>query len=603
MSPKISITRLMIALWGHINVERRRQLSLTLALMIFSSLTEVVSIGAVLPLLSILASKQNLNSNTLVARLTDFFKINDSSNLLIFLVLIFIFAAVLAGLTRLILLWYSTRISFAIGADFSNEIYRRTLLQPYSIHLQRNSSQLIDGISVKANNIIYNVVVPATFFVGSTIMFLVISVGLLYLSPMISLLTIFGFGVIYSAIIYRVKNKVKENSVVISRDSSRVIKVLQEGLGGIRDILIDNSQKEYCKSFYLVDQSLRKAQASSQFISQSPRYLVESLGMILVALLAYFLTVYGDGFGEAIAMLGVLVLGIQRMLPVLQQGYWAWATMQGSAATLQESLTLLSQPVNIDVSEDAESIDFVNSIELNGIGYRYENKASWVIRNINLEVGKGECIGFIGKTGSGKSTLLDLVMNLLQPTEGSISIDGKLLQKVNSKGWQKHIAHVPQSIYLKDASILENIAFGVPDGLIDLDRVMRAAKFSHLSTVIENLPEGYHTTVGERGVQLSGGQRQRIGIARALYKEADVLIFDEATSALDAETESEVMKSISALNKDLTVFIIAHRLSTLKNCTKIVELADGEICRVGTYTDIVEKNIKPTYKRKIENEE
>jgi ATP-binding cassette subfamily B protein len=213
-----------------------------------------------------------------------------------------------------------------------------------------------------------------------------------------------------------------------------------------------------------------------------------------------------------------------------------------------------------------------------------------VLNKINLNIKKGSCVGFIGTTGSGKSTLLDIVMGLLAPTEGTFSVDGQVITIVNQRAWQAHIAHVPQSIFLADTTIEENIAFGVPKNKIDRRRVIQVARQSQIADIIAKWPSQYETIVGERGIRLSGGQRQRIGIARALYKKADVLIFDEATSALDNETEHMVMESIGELSEDLTVLIIAHRLTTLKKCTQIIEIVDSNIRRIGNYQDITVNN-------------
>ena len=290
----------------------------------------------------------------------------------------------------------------------------------------------------------------------------------------------------------------------------------------------------------------------------------------------------------AIPVLGTLALGAQRLLPILQQGYSALAIIRGSEASLRSVLNLLDQPLPAPAKgEPASRVTFERNLSLRNVGFRYRPETPRVLEGVDLTFQKGKRIGFIGATGSGKSTLLDIVMGLLQPTEGVVTVDGVALNVANQRSWQGLIAHVPQSIFLTDSSIAENIAFGVPKADIDLDRVREAAQQAQLTDVIETWPAKYDTMVGERGVRLSGGQRQRIGIARALYKRASVIIFDEATSALDNETERALMSAINALGSDLTILIIAHRLTTLKNCDLIVEIADGGVKRVGQYNDLV----------------
>ena len=224
----------------------------------------------------------------------------------------------------------------------------------------------------------------------------------------------------------------------------------------------------------------------------------------------------------------------------------------------------------------SDTILFQKVIQLNNLWFRYQKNTSWVLSKINLKIPKGSIIGFIGTTGSGKSTLLDIIMALLHPSKGSIEVDGVEINANNYRGWQSHIAHIPQTIYLSDTTIAENIAFGLPKDQIDYKRVVNMAQKAQIHETIQSLDKQYDTLVGERGVRLSGGQRQRIGIARALYKNADVLIFDEATSALDNVTEKAVMDAINEISKEVTILIVAHRLSTLKNCDLIVELENGK---------------------------
>ena len=426
--------------------------------------------------------------------------------------------------------------------------------------------------------------------ISSVVMLVAILIALLTVDPVIALSSFGGFGLIYFVLIQFFRGHLKRNSLCDALQSTMAIKALQEGLGGIRDVLINGSQKVYCEIYQEADIPSRRAQGSSAFISSSPRYVMEALGMILIAVLAYTLAQQVDGISKAIPVLGALALGAQRLLPVLHLTYASWSVIQSGRDSLIDALELLEQPLPDFAYQQAfKPMAFNQQIRLKQLSFRYSQETPWVLKDINLVINKGGRIGFIGMTGSGKSTLLDIIMGLLQPTTGTAEIDGQPLTLENHRSWQFHIAHVPQAIFLTDSSIEENIAFGVPKDQIDQVRVRQAARQAQIADIIEAWPNLYKTVVGERGVRLSGGQRQRIGIARALYKRANVIIFDEATSALDNETEQAVMQSIEALNKDLTILIIAHRLSTLENCTQIVELGNGSIKRTGTYKEIVSK--------------
>ena len=584
----IPISDLLKQLWRHITTRRRWQFAILLFLMVLASFSEILSIGAILPFLAILTSPVRVFEHPLAQPIIDFMGITSAHELLLPLTVFFGVAALCAGVMRLLLLWASTRLSFATGADLSNDIYKRTLYQPYSVHVARNSSEVISGISTKANSVIYGVIVPVLSLISASIMLTAILIALLYVDPVIALVAFSGFGLIYIFIIRLTKKRLLIDSQCIARESTNVIKSLQEGLGGIRDVLIDGSQSIYCKTYRDADQPLRRAQGNNLFISQSPRYGMEALGMLLIATLAYALAQQEDGISKAIPVLGALALGAQRLLPVLQQAYASWANIAGSQSVLQDTLELLDQPLpNYSNQSTFIPLSFQKDISLKAVSFRYGPQTSLVLKDLTITLIKGSRVGFIGTTGSGKSTLLDVVMGLLQPTDGVLEVDGQVITLSNCRSWQSHIAHVPQAIFLADSTIEENIAFGVPVDEINHERVRIAAKQAQISDIIETWPEQYQTFVGERGVRLSGGQRQRIGIARALYKQADVIIFDEATSALDNETEQAVMQAIESLGSELTILMIAHRLTTLKNCTQVIELNEGRIKTVGTYKEIV----------------
>ena len=584
-----SIISLLERLWHHISLHRRRQLGLLLVLMLLTSFAEILSIGAVLPFLGVLTDPEHIFELPAAQPVFQALKLTEPKQLLLPLTIAFGVAALIAGAMRLVLLWASTRLSYATGADLSISIYRRTLYQPYAVHCARNSSEVINGISSKTNEVI-SIITMFLTLISSAAMLVTILIALLSVDPLIAVTAFGGFGLIYVVIISLTRKQLLVNSERIARESTQVIKSLQEGLGGIRDVLIDGSQAAYCQIYRNADLPLRRAQGNTSFIGASPRYAMEALGMLLIAALAYFLAQQVDGITKAIPVLGTLALGAQRLLPVLQQAYGAWVGIQGGRVSLKDTLELLDQPLPYYADQSAgQPLPFNHNIALKQLGFRYGPQTPYVLKQLNLTIPKGSRIGFIGATGSGKSTLLDIIMGLLQPTDGTLEVDGKLVTLGNNRAWQVHIAHVPQVIFLADSTIEENIAFGVPKDRIDNARVRHAAQQAQIAESIETWPKQYQTFVGERGIRLSGGQRQRIGIARALYKQADVIIFDEATNALDNETEQAVMQAIENLSKDLTLLIIAHRLTTLKKCTQIVELGDGSIKRVGNYQVIINK--------------
>lgn len=556
--------------------------------MILASFAELISIGAVFPFLAVLTAPERLFETQLMQPIVQALGLSEPKQLLLPLTIGFAIAVMFSGVMRLILLWAQIRFSHAVGADFSISIYRRTLYQPYAVHVARNSSEVIAGILGKAHMVVHNTLMPILTIVSSGLMLVTILIALLSIDPLVALSAFAGFGVIYILVIFVTRKRLARYSKRISEEQIQVVKALQEGLGGIRDVLIDGTQVTYCKFYSNADLPLRRAEANIAIIGGSPRLGIEALGMVLIAALAFSLASRSEGIANAIPILGALALGAQRLLPVLQQAYSSWTFIRGGQVSLSDTLDLLDQPLPpyADLPQP-EPIPFLRNITLSKLAFKYSPKAPWVLQDLDLTIRKGDRVGFIGTTGSGKSTLIDIVMGLLQPTEGDLIIDGARITTQNHRAWQAHIAHVPQTIFLADATIAKNIAFGVPDDQIDIDRVRKAAHQAQIAQTIEGWEKKYKTVVGERGVRLSGGQRQRIGIARALYKHADVIVFDEATSALDSDTESAVMQAIESLGDELTILIIAHRLSTLKNCSQIVELSDGRVKRIGAYLDIV----------------
>lgn len=584
------ILNLLARLWHHLSRRRQHQFALLLGLMLLSAFADAVSLGAVIPFLGILTTPDLVFNHPVVADAVQAWGITSADQLVLPLTLGFAVAALTAGAIRLLLLWGNTRLAYASGTDLSLEVYRRTLYQPYRVHVARNSSEVISGVSIKVAGAVALLLSLLTL-VSSVVSLVVVIVVLVLIDPVVAMVAIVGFGASYGLIARIFRRSLYHNSQRIAHEQTQVIKALQEGLGGIRDVLLDGMQSVYCDVYRHANYPLQRAKGNIVFIGQSPRYVMEALGMVLIAALAYGLSRQAGGIATALPVLGALALGAQRLLPALQQGYSAWTTIAGAHASLADVVELLDQPLPAEAQQPAPApLPFQDAIRLIAVRFRYGSDGPWVLDDFNLTILKGARVGFVGTTGSGKSTSMDLLMGLLVPTEGEILVDGQPIGGNRIRAWQRTIAHVPQSIYLADSTLAENIALGVPRDAIDLQRVQQAASQAQISDFIESRAGGYDALVGERGIRLSGGQRQRIGIARALYKQASVLVFDEATSALDNATEQSVMAAIEDLNRDLTVLIIAHRLTTVKHCDTIVVLEHGRVVAQGAYEQLLESS-------------
>jgi ATP-binding cassette, subfamily B, bacterial PglK len=564
---------MIIQLWKHLTKKRRIQFLFLLALMFLASITEVVSIGSLIPFLGALTAPEQIYQHNLTQPLIQFFSITEPAQLLLPLTIIFVTAILIAAIVRLVLLYVLIRLANAIACDLSIDIYRRTLYQDYSFHTSRNSSEIINLIINKTNTVASQVLLPLLNFISAIIFMIGIISIVVAISAKAALITFSILAFSYLIITSFTKKYLLKNGKIVATQSTQMIKSLQEGLGGIRDVLIDGTQEFYSKIYQYADQSMRKAAGQNNFIKTSPRYLMEAIGMTLIAVLAYYLSFQKGGVGGAIPILGGLAISAQRLLPSLQLAYSSYSSIKGAKASLNDVLNLLKQPLPKNINLNLiNPIPFEHEIVFKDLSFRYSKDTPWILKNVNLKFKKGERIGFIGVTGSGKSTLLDILMGLLQPTKGELLIDDLAITQENRRAWQMHISHVPQSIYLADTSIKENIAFGIGLDQINEYQVVEASQHAQISNVIDSLKNKYEAFIGEQGVQLSGGQRQRIGIARALYKNSSTIILDEATSALDNQTEKKIMEQISQLKESQTIFIIAHRISTLKQCDSIFRL-------------------------------
>lgn len=549
--------------------------------MLASGASEVFSLAAVLPFLAVLTDPERLWQAPLVPQLASALGVHDPSGLLLPATVLFAAGAVLAATVRLANLWLNSRLAAAIGSDLSCEAYRRTLYQPYAVHMQRNSSGVITATTA---HIAQTVVVINTILRSITAVVVAIGLfaALVFADWQVALLAVAVFGSAYGLLAVTARRRLAANSAVVAQVGQQQLKALQEGLGAIRDVLLDSSQAAYLEIYRKADRPLRLKQAQSAFISAFPRYALEAVGLLLIALLALLLSWQRGSSQTVIPLLGALALGSQRMLPALQQVYAGWALIRAYRSGVVDVLAMLDQPMPVNLTSQRQSaLKFEVAVCFKQVNFRYSDDSPLVLHSIDLKIIRGERIGIIGSTGSGKSTLLDVLMGLLKPTSGTILVDDNDLHAAEHPervmAWRNIIAHVPQSIYLADKSIAENIAFGLPKDLIDMEKVRQAADQAQIAGFIDSTQDGYDTFVGERGIRLSGGQRQRIGIARALYKQSRLVVFDEATSALDNGTEESVMAALEGLSKELTIVMIAHRLSTVRRCDRVIRLEQGRV--------------------------
>jgi ABC-type multidrug transport system fused ATPase/permease subunit len=576
---KVLIIRQLCRVYKQLDKTRRRQLFILLCMMVVSSLAELFSIGMVIPFLGVLTESERFLANDNIKTIITFAKIKDKNDVLLAVTIIFCLAVLIASLVHISLMRYKTKVSLSIGAELSSSVFEKTLRQSYRTYIRGNSSNIVAGLS-KANAMVNTVIQPALNMVGATLIITFVLVGLVYIQPIITLISMILLAIVYLGLSLVSKVKVNQNSEIIAKNQNKVAKVVQEGLGGIRDVILNETQALHVQLYRDRVSPMQEANAKNQIISQYPRYIVEALGIIIIAIVAFVQTEPRLSVSQEhsiIPLLGALALGAQRLLPLCQQIYASHVAISGSYQSTNDALEYLEQSVSCTDSLRYEDVFFKSSLAFLNVSFRYEWNQDWVIKGLDLEIRKGSVVGIIGRTGTGKSTILDLIMGLIEPESGEIKIDDVGLTGKNVKSWRKKISHVPQTIFLSDCSIAENIALGIPKSEIDHARLLEAVQTAQLAEVINKFPDKFETLVGERGINLSGGQIQRIGIARALYKKSCVIVLDEATSALDSITESKIIDGILEFPKRATVIMVSHRLSALVKCDLLVELKERNV--------------------------
>jgi ATP-binding cassette subfamily B protein len=562
--------------------------------MFLGALIEIVSIGSILPFLSALLNPNFFEQSFFGFEIKELLGNKNKNEMISLALVIFVTIIVISSIFKTFLLWITTKFNANIGTDIANKVFIKLIAYPYEEYIQQSSDKLISDIANKVTAVIFSVIFPTLLFLSTVIQIFGIIVLLLFVNSLLVSYLILFFLIFYLLTFLFVKKKLFKNSKIIADEESYLIKYIQEGLGGKREITINNLHSFFIEKFKGSNRLLRVAQSRNNFLGILPRYVIEALAIIVVAFIFYYLLfnfMSEKPQGEVLALIGLLALSGQKLLPLTQQTYTSLSRVMGSRDSLKSIVNILNLKFEKKsyIKDFNQNLNFNKIISLKNITYEYE-KNKKIINNLNIEIGKGSKVGIIGKTGSGKSTLIDIIMGLLNPTEGKIYIDDQIINNDNLQDWQKHVAHVPQNIFLNDDTITNNVAYGINPNFIDMNLVKKSIKDADLLDYVSNLENGLDTIIGERGIKLSGGQKQRLAIARALYKQASLIVFDEATSALDVQTESNIMSVIKNFSVKVTIIIVAHRLETLKFCDILYEVSNGKIINAGNFDELISKS-------------
>lgn len=575
--------------------QRRRLLRLQ-GLIVIMSFTEIASVVSIGPFMAVVGDMQRLEGEGRMGRIFQATGLQSPEAFLTLLGIMVLVILFLSAMFSMYTTWRLSLYSASVGAELSSRLYRFYLHQPWLFHSGQSTSRLISKASQEVQRTTTKIIAPSLQLNAKLVMVSSMTVAIFLYHPGVAMVGVLIFATAYLLLYKTVRRFLVANGRRVSRAQANRIKLMTEGFGGIKDLLLLHRQGTFISRFERASNRVARGQGVTQGLSDAPRYAIELVAFASIVMLVLFLLNRYDGnLGAILPALSIYALAGFKMLPAFQRIYSSISVIRGNLSayySIRDDL-MASRESEEEASGRADEIMPLvpeRNIEFQDVTFAYPGKKDRALNGLSLTIPANRMVGLVGASGSGKSTTVDLLLGLIQPDKGSVLIDGVPLTSANLRRWQASLGLVPQQIFLADASILDNVAFGVAPEQIDKAKALEALRMAQLDELIEKLPEGVETCVGERGVQLSGGQRQRIGIARALYQEARVLVLDEATSALDGITERRVMDDIQRLAGNLTIVLIAHRLTTVKDCDMIYILESGQVTDSGTYDELAAHN-------------
>lgn len=587
-------------LYSLLTEEQRKKLlrlQILVVLMAFAEIAGVVSIG---PFMALVGDMDQLQGQGFIADIYRVSGLTEPRAFLFWLGVGVLAVLTVSALVCMLTVWRLSMYGAKVGAELSSRLFHHYMHQPWLFHASGSSSQLTNQIAQECQRVTSGIINPLMQMNAKLVMATLMAVAIFLYNPLVAIIGLAIFMLAYLMLYRTVRRSLVRNGKHVTQMQRKRFKLMGEGFGGIKDVLLLGRQDIFTRRFDVASTDMAIAQGANQAMSQVPRYAMELVAFgSVIFLILYLLSVHQGNLGTILPVLSVYALAGFKLLPAFQQVYTSVSQMRGNLAAFEALREDLRASAAVTLRREGKMVDKLRplwlpkeSIRLQGVSFAYPGKRELAIKKLDLEIPVNKVIGFVGASGSGKSTTIDLLLGLIEPQKGELRIDDQIVTAERRRIWQNSLGFVPQSIFLADSSIRENIAFGLPPEDIDEDKTRRAATMAHLDDLLLELPKGLDTCVGERGVQLSGGQRQRIGIARALYDDAEVLILDEATSALDGITEKLIMDAIHDFSGKKTIIMIAHRLATVKQCDVIYLLEKGEVVDAGSYEDLSKRNIK-----------
>ncbi len=562
--------------------------------MLILGLTELVGVASVVPFMSMVTDNTTINSNKYLNFIYVYFGFTHANTFLFFSGIAVIFFITISNSFSIFMNWKIQNFIFMQEQRIATRMLQKYLSQEYIFFLSRNSSELSKNILTEIGRAMSGVILPMLQIISKVIITFMLLALLVATDPILALSICITLGFIYVGLFVMVRKLLHSIGNIVAEAISLRYKILNETFSSIKFLKLKGLEESFIELFRRPAYTYAKYSAMSTVISHAPRYLLEIVAFGGIMGIVIYLISQEQNNSYIISYMALYAFAGYRLMPALQQIYAGLTLVHYNLPAVEaiiEDLQLQNKASQINQQQFKGQI-FKRKVELKKVKFKYPGAKSWLLEDINLEIKIDSCVAIIGKTGSGKSTLIDIILNIHMPNEGTFLLDGKELSKSQALQWQRGIGYVPQDIYLADDSILNNIAFMVAEEDVCLERVTSAAKVAHIHDFIMELPDGYNTSIGERGVRLSGGQKQRLGIARAMYYNPDILVLDEATSAMDTLTEDAIIESIRNLKSEKTIIMVAHRLSTIKDCDVIHILERGKVVASGNFNDLASKNKK-----------
>ncbi len=585
-------------IWQLMGSRERRRFVFLMFGIVLSSFWNIGGIASIMPFMQSLSAPDRVIQIILVQQIMDFTGIESAQGFLMLSGFVVLFLFVTGNILLALVTWRTITFTRAVGYSLSTRLFETYIQQPYTFYLNRNSSELTKNLLGETGNVTSNIVKPTMEIIVQGVLSVAIVAFLVLVDPIVALSATTLLGGSY-ALIFVVFRRVlsRAGRQRVKRNKER-FSLSADAFGAIKELKLRGLEHRYIERFAVIANRFEQSKARVQTISRLPKYALDTIafgGILAIALVVF---ARQRGTDMIIPLVSTYAFAGYRLMPSLQKFFSAVTLLRGNQASLKVVQKELTLSVEAPARENTQRLPFKKEFRIEGLTFAYPNSSQPVLRDIEMRVRKNTTVGIAGPTGCGKTTLIDIVLGLLRSREGNVFADETAIDNTNIQLWQQNFGYVPQSIYLSDTSVRKNIAFGVRDEEIDDNRVTFAAKLANLHDFVLTMNEGYETELGERGVRMSGGQRQRVGIARALYHDPDILVFDEATSALDTHTEQAVMDAITNIMHTKTILIIAHRLSTLRDCDEIYVLQAGAIDAVGTYEEL--KRSHPHFTRQLE---